>query len=75
MAELIATERYPSRDAALQEGVRLLQQRESVIAAMRLKYLQGVTAAQRGDHQGAADILTELRNEVAAMKLGRDIAN
>ena len=75
LAELVRSGRYGSRDEALRDGVRLLQQRDATIAEMRMKYLQGVAAADRGDHQAAADVLTELRNNVAAMKLGRGTRN
>lgn len=75
VSELVASGRYPSKDEVLRQGVRLIQQREGVIAALRLKYLQGIATAGRGDVSGAADILSQLRNDVAAMKLGRETEN
>jgi len=67
--------RYPSRDAALMDGVRMLQQRDAAIAELRMKYLQGIAAADRGETEKAAELLGELRNNVAAMKLGRGTQN
>jgi antitoxin ParD1/3/4 len=75
VAELVASGRFGSKDDVLREGVRLIQQREGMISALRLKYLQGIAMAERGDPGGAADILAELRSGIAAMKLGRETEN
>ena len=53
----------------------MLQQRDATIAEMRMKYLQGIAAADRGETEKAAELLGELRNNVAAMKLGRGTQN
>ena len=69
------TARYESRDDALRDGVRLLKLRDAAIADMRMKYLQGISAMERGDNEAAADMLSELRNNLVAMKLGRGTHN
>lgn len=52
----------------LRDGVKLVQQREVAIGELRLRYLQGIALAQRGNKQEAAKVLEELREQVAALK-------
>ena len=75
LADLLASGRYASRGEALRDGLRLIQRREQTVASLRLKYLQGLTAAERGDLTGAADILSELRAQIAAIGVGRETRN
>lgn len=68
VARLVESGRFDSRQAVLRDGVRLVQQREAAIAELRLRYLQGLALAERGNVQEAEKVLSELREEIAALK-------
>jgi len=49
LAQLLAKGSYASRDAALREGVRLLQIREEQFARFDAEILKGIESAERGE--------------------------
>ncbi|MBU1174574.1 MAG: type II toxin-antitoxin system ParD family antitoxin [Alphaproteobacteria bacterium] len=68
VARLVETGRFASRQDVLRDGIRLVQQREAAIGELRLRYLQGLALAERGNVQEAERVLSELRAEIAALK-------
>ena len=48
VTELVATGRYNSKSEVLREGVRLIQDRETRLAALRAHLAQGAEQARRG---------------------------
>jgi len=70
VTDLVENGRYPSRDEALREGARLLQERETRRTAVHAKIEQGIADADAGRLYSAEEVrehvLTRIRNASAS---------
>jgi antitoxin ParD1/3/4 len=64
---LVATGRYASEDQVLREGVRLIQERETRLAALDEAIAKGIAAADAGDSKPAAEVFDRLEAKYRAM--------
>ncbi|VVE44481.1 type II toxin-antitoxin system ParD family antitoxin [Pandoraea soli] len=67
IAELVATGRYGSKSEVLREGVRLIQDRETQLAALDAVVEKGMADAEAGRGQPAADVFDRLEKKYQAM--------
>lgn len=57
---LVTTGRYRSRSEVLREGVRLVQEREKRLEALRRDVEKGIASADAGDLHPADEVFDEL---------------
>jgi antitoxin ParD1/3/4 len=67
VAELVETGRYNSKSEVLREGVRLIQDRESRLAALDASIARGLADADAGRVTPAEDVFDRLEAKYAAM--------
>jgi antitoxin ParD1/3/4 len=65
--QLVDTGRYGSKSEVLREGVRLIQDRETRLAALDASIMRGLADADAGRTHTAEDVLHELRARYGAM--------
>lgn len=70
VARLVEAGRYNSKSEVLREGVRLIQDRESRLAALDASIARGLGDAEAGRTKPAADVLDRLEAKYAAMAGG-----
>lgn len=60
VGKLVSSGRYNSRSEILREGVRIIHERETRLAALDLSIVQGLADAQAGRVKPAAQVRAEL---------------
>ncbi|MGX5805116.1 type II toxin-antitoxin system ParD family antitoxin [Bradyrhizobium sp. Arg314] len=68
--QLVETGRYGSKSEVLREGVRLIQDRETKLAALDASIMRGIADADAGRTHAAKDVFSELRERYKAMLPG-----
>lgn len=68
--QLVDTGRYGSKSEVLREGVRLIQDRETRLAALHSSIMRGLADADAGRTHAADDVFSELRARYNAMLPG-----
>jgi antitoxin ParD1/3/4 len=64
--KLVASGRYGSKSEVLREGIRLIQDRESQLAAIDAALARGVADIDAGRTKPAADVFRRLERKYAA---------
>lgn len=64
---LVSEGRYNSKSEVLREGIRLVQERESRLAALDAAIARGVADIEAGRVEPAEDVLARLKNKYLAM--------
>jgi antitoxin ParD1/3/4 len=67
VAELVASGRYRSKSEVLQEGVRLIQEREARLADLDASIARGIADADAGRVKPAAEVFDRLEAKYRAM--------
>jgi antitoxin ParD1/3/4 len=67
VTQLIASGRYGSKSEVLREGVRLIQDRETHLAALDASVARGLSDAESGRTKPAEDIFDRLAAKYGAM--------
>jgi antitoxin ParD1/3/4 len=67
VADLVASGRYRSQSEVLQEGVRLIQEREARLVALDASIARGVTDADAGRVRPPAEVFDRLEAKYRAM--------
>lgn len=70
--QLVDTGRYGSKSEVLREGVRLVQDRETKLAALDAALMRGLADVKAGRTHAAEDVFAELRARYAAMQPGTE---
>lgn len=70
VASLVATGRYNSKSEVLREGVRLIQDRETRVAALDASVARGLADADAGNTTPADDVFERLEAKYRAMDPG-----
>lgn len=65
--QLVDAGRYGSKSEILREGVRLIQDRETKLAALDASVMRGIADADAGRTHTAEDVFSELRGRYQAM--------
>ncbi|WP_416798092.1 type II toxin-antitoxin system ParD family antitoxin [Ciceribacter azotifigens] len=65
--QLVDTGRYGSKSEVLREGVRLVQDRETRLAALDASIMRGVADADAGRTKPASDVFERLEAKYSAM--------
>lgn len=65
--QLIETGRYGSKSEVLREGVRLVQDRETRLAALDASIMRGIADADAGRTKPASDVFDRLEAKYSAM--------
>ena len=73
ITEAVRNGRYGSRSEVLREGVRLVQEREALLARAKAEIQKGIDAADRGELQDADEVFERLERKYRAMAK-RDVA-
>lgn len=68
--KLVASGRYHSKSEVLREGVRLIQERETRLAALDASIARGLADADAGRVKPSSEVFDQLEAELAA-KIGR----
>ena len=71
VAKLVATGRYHSKSEVLREGVRLIQERETRLAALDASIARGVADADAGRVTSASEVFDRLERRIKAKAPGR----
>jgi antitoxin ParD1/3/4 len=71
VAKLVATGRYHSKSEVLREGVRLIQERETRLAALDASIARGVADADAGRVKSASEVFDRLERRIKAKAPGR----
>jgi antitoxin ParD1/3/4 len=66
--QLVDTGRYGSKSEVLREGIRLVQDRETRLAALDASIMRGIADADAGRTHDAEDVFNELRQRYKAMR-------
>lgn len=69
---LVSAGRYHSKSEVLREGVRLIQERESRLAALDAAIARGLADAEAGRTTPAEDVLVRLQAKYAAQAKAAD---
>lgn len=69
---LVSDGRYHSKSEVLREGVRLIQERESRLAALDAAIARGLADAEAGRTSRAEDVLVRLQTKYAAQPKAAD---
>jgi antitoxin ParD1/3/4 len=72
VADLIESGRYHSKSEVLREGVRLIQDRETRLAALDASIARGMADAQAGRTTPAEDVFDRLERKYQTMAEGDD---
>ena len=64
VTKLVATGRYHSKSEVLREGVRLIQDRETRLAALDLSIARGIADANAGRTRPVADVFDRLESRI-----------
>ena len=67
VAKLVKTGRYNSKSEVLREGVRLIQDRETRLAALDQSIARGIADANAGRTKPAADVFDRLEAKYRAV--------
>lgn len=67
VTQLVATGRYNSKSEILREGVRLIQDRETKLAALDASIARGIADADAGRTAPAEDVFDRLEAKYRAM--------
>ena len=70
VASLVATGRYNSKSEVLREGVRLIQDRETRLAALDASIARGLADADAGNTTPAEDVFDRLEAKYRALGSG-----
>ena len=70
VASLVATGRYNSKSEVLREGVRLIQDRETRLAALDASVVRGLADADAGNTTPADDVFERLEAKYRAIGPG-----
>ncbi|MCC2098708.1 MAG: type II toxin-antitoxin system ParD family antitoxin [Hyphomicrobiales bacterium] len=70
--ELVKSGRYHSKSEVLREGVRLVQERETRLAALDASIARGVADADAGRVKSASDVFDRLGAKYQAMADAKD---
>ena len=70
VASLVATGRYNSKSEVLREGVRLIQDRETRLAALDASVARGLADADAGNTTPAEDVFERLEAKYRAIGPG-----
>jgi antitoxin ParD1/3/4 len=65
--QLVDTGRYGSKSEVLREGVRLVQDRETRLAALDASVMRGIADADAGRTKPASDVFVRLEAKYSAM--------
>lgn len=65
--QLVETGRYGSKSEVLREGVRLVQDRETRLAALDASIMRGIADADAGRTKPASDVFDRLEAKYTAM--------
>jgi antitoxin ParD1/3/4 len=71
VTKLVATGRYHSKSEVLREGVRLIQERETRLAALDASIARGVADADAGRVKSASEVFDRLERRIKAKAPGR----
>ena len=66
VVELVASGRYGSKSEVLREGVRLIQDRETQLAALDASIMRGLADADAGRTKSAAKVFERLAKKFGA---------
>ena len=66
VTKLVATGRYHSKSEVLREGVRLIQERETRLAALDASIARGLADADMGRVKSAAEVFDNLESKLKA---------
>ncbi len=66
VTKLVASGRYHSKSEVLREGVRLIQERETRLAALDAAIARGLADADAGRSKSSADVFDRLEAKLAA---------
>jgi antitoxin ParD1/3/4 len=66
VTELVATGRYHSKSEVLREGVRLIQERETRLAALDASIARGVADADAGRIKSTSEVFDRLESKLKA---------
>lgn len=66
VAKLVATGRYNSKSEVLREGIRLIQDRETRLAALNLSIARGLADADAGNTTPADEVFDRLEAKYRA---------
>jgi antitoxin ParD1/3/4 len=67
VTKLVDTGRYNSKSEVLREGVRVIQERETRLAALDASIARGVTDADAGRTKSATEVFDRLEAKYGAM--------
>lgn len=67
VAKLVETGRYNSKSEVLREGVRMIQDRETRLAALDASIARGVADADAGRTRPASDVFDRLEAKYSAL--------
>ncbi len=67
VAKLVETGRYNSKSEVLREGVRIIQDRETRLAALDASIARGVADADAGRTRPASDVFDRLEAKYSAL--------
>ena len=70
VSSLVATGRYNSKSEVLREGVRLIQDRETRLAALDASIARGLADAESGNTTPADEVFDRLEAKYRAMGTG-----
>ncbi len=65
--QLVDTGRYGSKSEVLREGVRLVQDRETRLAALDASIMRGIADAEAGRTKPASDVFGRLESKYSLM--------
>lgn len=71
VSRMVKSGRYNSRSEVLREGVRLIHERETRLAALDASILRGILDAEAGRVHDLDAVASELDAELAAMEADR----
>jgi antitoxin ParD1/3/4 len=67
VSKLVASGRYNSKSEVLREGVRLIQERETRLAALDASIARGLADADAGRVKSSSEVFDRLEAKLAAM--------
>ena len=71
VTKLVATGRYHSKSEVLREGVRLIQERETRLAALDASIARGVADADAGRIKSTSEVFDRLESKLKAKAVRR----
>jgi antitoxin ParD1/3/4 len=67
LSELVRSGRYKSETEVLQDGVRVLQERETELAELEARLMRGLADAEAGQMRDMDEVFDEIEAELLAM--------